>query len=110
VQRLKRRLLNKAPKTVNNVLTVLNVLLKRAVEWEVIDRVPCVIKVLRVSKGATRFYDFGEYERLVTAAQAMDPRAHLLVLLAGEAGLRLGEMAALEWRDIDFAKRQLCVQ
>ena len=30
--------------------------------------------------------------------------------MAGEAGLRLGEMVALEWNDIDFVKRQVCVQ
>jgi hypothetical protein len=34
VQRLKIRLSTKAAKTVNNVLTVLGVLLKKAVEWE----------------------------------------------------------------------------
>ena len=28
----------------NNVLTVLNVMLKTAVEWDVIERVPCAIK------------------------------------------------------------------
>ena len=33
VQRLKLALSNRAPKTVNNVLTVLSTLLKRAVEW-----------------------------------------------------------------------------
>ena len=32
---LKRHLQDRAPKTVNNVLTVLNVLLKKAVEWDV---------------------------------------------------------------------------
>src|SRR5258706_5226649 len=84
--------------------------LKKAVEWDVIERMPCTIKVLPVSKGSTRFYDFEEFERLVVAAKATDPRGYVLVLLAGEAGLRLGEMVALEWRDIDFAKRQLCVQ
>ena len=63
-----------------------------------------------VSKGSTRFYDFDEFERLVVAAQSTDRRAYLLVLLSGEAGLRLGEMVALEWADIDFVKRQLCVQ
>lgn len=110
VQRLKRQLLNKAPKTVNNVLTVLNVMLKKAVEWDVIERVPCTIKVLPVSQGSTRFYDFDEFERLVVAAAATDPLAHLLVLLAGEAGLRSGEMVALERSDIDFAKGQVCVQ
>ena len=30
--------------------------------------------------------------------------------LGGEAGLRLGEMVALEWTDIDLVKRQLCVE
>ena len=34
-------------------------------------------------------------------------RRSLVVLLGGEAGLRCGEMMALEWTDIDFAKRQL---
>jgi hypothetical protein len=50
VQNLKRRLHDRAPKTVNNVLTVLNVLLKKAVEWNVIDRVPCVIRLLPIPK------------------------------------------------------------
>lgn len=110
VQRLKHRLLKKAPKTVNNILTVLNVILKKAVEWDVIERMPCTIKLLPVPKRSTRFYDFDEYERLVAAAKAMDPRAYLLVVMSGEAGLRLGEMVALEWGDIDFVKRQVCIQ
>src|SRR5439155_5913885 len=86
------------------------VMLKQAVEWNVIERMPGTIKLLSVAKGSTRFYDFDEFERLVTAAQVTDSRAYLLVLMAGEAGLRLGEMVALEWNDIDFVKRQLCVQ
>jgi len=56
------------------------------------------------------FYDFDEYERLVLAASALDATAHLIVLLGGEAGLRCGEMIALEWRDVDLGKRQICVQ
>jgi integrase len=82
--------------------------LRTAVEWGVIPRVPCAIKLLKAPKGAASFYDFDEFERLVKAAQAEQP-ATLLVLLGGEAGLRCGEMMALEWRDIDLAKRQLTV-
>src|SRR5207249_3075347 len=41
IQRLKSRLSAKAPKTVNNVLTVLNTLLRKAIEWNVIDQMPC---------------------------------------------------------------------
>jgi integrase len=110
VQRLKAQLVSKSPKTVNNVLTVLSVLLKRAVEWEVIDRMPCTVKLLRVEKGEAAFYDFEEYERLAEVARAIDRRTLLIVLLGGDAGLRCGEMIALEWSDVDLSKRQLCVR
>jgi integrase len=110
VQRLKRNLEAKSPKTVNNVLAVLSVLLKKAVEWEVVERMPCTVKLLPVPKGSTAFYDFDEFERLVEAARVLDPRTHLIILLGGEAGLRCGEMIALEWTDVDLANRQLSVQ
>jgi len=44
------------------------------------------------------------------AARVKRWRTHLIVLLAGEAGLRCGEIVGLEWRDVDLAKRQLCVR
>ena len=50
VQRLKAALVERAPKTVNNVLTVLSVVLRTAVEWGVIARVPCSIKLLKAPK------------------------------------------------------------
>lgn len=111
VQRLKHRLRERAPKTVNNVLTTLNMLLKKAVEWGVIERMPCAVKLLPVPKPSMGYYDFDEYERLVDAATTGSDRNELLiVLLGGEAGLRCGEMMALEWRDVDLAKRQICVE
>ena len=110
VQRLKGTLRNRAPKTVNNVLTVLGVLLKTAVEWDVIDRMPCTIRLVKVPQSSAAFHDFDTYDRLVEAARVTDPNAYCIVLLGGEAGLRRGEMMALEWADIDLAKRQLCVQ
>lgn len=110
VQRLKLALNGKAPKTVNNVLTVLSTMLKKAVEWDVIDRMPCTIRLIKCSPRSMDFYDSEEFERLLTAARTYDARAHLIVLLGGEAGLRAGEMRALEWTDINFAKQQLCIQ
>jgi integrase len=108
VQRLKAALTERAPKTVNNVLTVLSVVLRTAVEWGVIARVPCSIKLLRAPKNEASFHDFDEFERLVEVARS-EALALLVVLLGGEAGLRCGEIMALEWSDIDFAKRQLTV-
>ncbi len=110
VQRLKAVLSSKAAKTVNNVLTVLNTLLKVAAEWDVIEQVPCTIRLLKTTHYEAAFHDFDEYERLAEAAKVVDARAHLVVLLGGDAGLRCGEMMALEWPDVDLAKRQLRVQ
>lgn len=109
IQRVKHHLRERAPKTVNNVITVLNVLLKKAVEWDVIERVPCRSRLLPIPRTSARFLDFEEYERLVAATEA-EPNANLVVLLGGEAGLRCGEIMALEWTDVDLANRQICVQ
>jgi hypothetical protein len=49
VQRLKSHLADRAAKTVNNVLVVLNVLLKQAVAWQVITQMPCAIRLLKTS-------------------------------------------------------------
>ena len=69
VQRLKLALANRAPKTVNNVLTVLSTLLKRAVEWGELQRLPCTIKLLPNPRTTMGFHDFEQYERLLTVAR-----------------------------------------
>ncbi len=109
VQGLKHSLRDKSAKTVNNVLTVLSKMLRVAVEWDVLDRVRCNVHLLPIEKSSASFHDFDEFERLVQAAKE-DRRAHLIVLMGGEAGLRCGEMMALEWQDVDFRKRQLTIQ
>lgn len=94
----------------NNTLTVLNTMLKKAVEWDVIERVPCTIRLLRVPRTSALFHDFADYERMVAASRELSDSAEVAVLLGGEAGLRCGEIAALEWSDVNLTKRQLCVQ
>jgi integrase len=106
---LKAALAKKSGKTVNNILSVLNVLLRTAQEWSVIARHPCTIKVVRTMMDEARFHSFDAFERLVHAARAIDEVSYLVVLLGGEAGLRCGEMMALEWKDVDLTKGRLCV-
>ena len=108
VQRLKAALVERAPKTVNNVLTVLSVVLRTAVEWGVIAR-GAVLN--QAAEGAEERSQLLRLRRLRTARGSGSIRsvALLVVLLGGEAGLRCGEMMALEWTDVDFAKRQLTV-
>jgi len=110
VQRLKGRLIKRSPKTVNNVLTVLNVMLKTAIEWEMIDQLPCSIRLLPVARRDAAFHDFGAYEQLLNAALSIDSRTYLIALLGGEGGMRAGEIVALEWADIDLERRQINIR
>jgi integrase len=110
VQRLKLALVERAPETVNDVLTVLSTLLNRAMEWGELQRLPCTIKLLPNPKKTMGFHDFEQYERLLTIARKRDTHAYLMVLLGGDAGLRLGEIIALAWRDVELSARRLTAQ
>ena len=74
------------PKTVNNVLTVLNMLLKSPWNGTSSRGYRARSGLLPIPKPSAGFYDVDEYERLVEAAQAIDPNTYLIVLLGGEAG------------------------
>ncbi len=109
VQRLKATMESKNPKTVNNALTVLSKMLKVALEWKVIDRMPATIRLLKPGNTEMEFYEEEDFERLVEGAAQVDQRSLIAVLLGGDAGLRTGEMIALEWSDIDFRRSLLHV-
>ncbi len=110
VQRLKAKLVHLNPKTVNCILTVLTKLLKVAVEWQVMETLPVTVKLLRHSLPELPFYEPEDFERLVAGAREVGPEATAAVLLGGHAGLRRGEMVALEWSDVDFKRGQLTVR
>jgi hypothetical protein len=58
----------------------------QVVEWDVLERAACTIRLLPIRKPSAGFYDFDEYERLVAAAKVNDRDAYLVVLLGGEGG------------------------
>lgn len=109
VQTLKLSMSKLAAKSVNNALTTLSMLLKVAVEWGVIDRMPCRVRMLKVQHREAVFYDFDQFRALRTTAQKMWSALYVLVLLGGQAGLRRGEIIALEWSDIDFTRKVITV-
>ena len=111
IQKFKAAYADRSPRTVNNILSVLNTMLKASVKWGVLDRLPADIQMVKVDKvDEPRFYEPHEYERLVAAAEKLDSRIHLMVLLGGDAGLRLGEMLALQQTDVDLDRGFITVR
>jgi integrase len=110
VQRLKLALADRSPKTLNNILSVFNSILKVAHQWGVIESIPVKAKWIKTTTPSMAFYDFDEYDRLRAAARRVGSRHEVLVLLAGDAGLRCGEIRALRWSSIDFDRGLLTVE
>ena len=94
--------------TVNNHLIVLRSLLGRAFDWNQISVVP-KIKKLPKHLPPIRFLSFEEAERLNTAAKTV-PEWYAPIVVALNTGMRLGELIALKWDDIDLTAGMLTVQ
>ena len=95
----------RAPSTVKKELAKLSVIYKLAAqEWGIGGLENPVLNVARPKEknSRTRRLEPGELERLLKVAPAP---VGLLVRLALETAARLGELLALEWRDIDTARR-----
>jgi integrase len=95
-------------KRVNNILACLGKLLRYAHETEVIASVP-KIKLLKLPPSKFDFLTFEELERLLEPVKD-DVERRAIVLLGAEAGLRMSEIMALEWADVDLVAGKLTVR
>lgn len=109
IEQLKARLLGEGlmPKTVNNILLVLGKCLRSAEEWGRMGKPPR-IKPLRTTPPKIRFLTRAECDALL--ASAAGTRWGLMLLTGLHTGLRLGELLALDFRDIDFEYGRLFVR
>lgn len=95
----------RSPSTVKKELAKLSVIYKLAAqEWGVGGLENPVLNVSRPKEknSRTRRLEPGELEKLLAAAPKP---VELLIRLALETAARLGELLALEWRDVDSARR-----
>lgn len=99
IQRVKLRSAGKADKTMACILSVLDEVLKAAERWEEIAKAPKIDKP-RWMDPQMEFYDFDDMDALVAGAARAGPMVLAAVLLGGDAGLRRGELVALESGDV----------
>lgn len=96
-------------KRINNILAVLSKPLRYAVECELIAKAP-KIGLFKIERPEIVAWDFAQYVRLLAAAKAEGEDWYAAVCLAGEAGLRVGEVKALRWReDVDLIAKTITV-
>ena len=93
-------------RTVNSRLTLLRTMLRKAWEWEVMETPPPKVAMLPFATAKRPGWGVEAMECIMaTAPQPWKA----LVTFASRTGLRRGELAALEWSDIDFSRDVIVV-
>jgi integrase len=91
-----------SPATVNRAISCLKTLLNKAVEWGKLPASPAVrIKKFREPPGRERILSPEEARRLLDVAS---PEFQPILIAALGTGMRRGEILALRWTDLDFAR------
>jgi integrase len=97
-------------KTVKHIRTVLGTVLGTAEEWGYIEDNPVPKTKLPRRRGSRPESKILTLEQLLSLLEALPEPSCSIVWLLVITGLRIGELLALRWRDIDFENRALCVQ
>jgi len=96
-------------KSRNNILTALSKPLRFAEDVGVIPLAPRV-KLFKIERPEIEWWEFEQYARILEAARREGPVCYGAVCLAGEAGLRVGEVKGLRWReDVDLVAGTITV-
>ena len=97
-----------APRTVGHVHTILSGALKQAVRWRLLQRNPADdVDPPRVERREMKVWTVEQIAAAIELSRSWT--VHMPLVLAALCGLRRGEIVALRWRHIDFARAQLAV-
>jgi len=96
------------PKTMNDEISLLKTMFRRAIEWQYASQNPAQgVKRLKLPAKRPRFLSREEAAQLLDAAP---DNWKALIATGLYAGLRAGELTNLQWQDIDLQNRTITIQ
>ncbi len=89
------------------IRNLMSVLFNEARRYDLFDRNP--ISMVRQSAKRRTFPEVLSVDEIQQLVAALKTRERTLVLLAAGTGLRMSELFALKWKDIDFVRTEMSV-
>lgn len=98
--------------TVKNHLKVLKTVFRKAEEWELIIKTPRINTAVRLldAKPIVTLHNEKDFSKFFDVCTIVKPENYPIYFIASRTGLRFGELAYLEWGDIDLEKRKIVVR
>lgn len=90
-------------KTLKNIFTTLGTILRTAVDWDVLGKMP---KMPQITPPSPEWDWLGSEAIERIRALPVTPES-TFTLVAITTGMRLGELVAVEWDDFDFVRREV---
>lgn len=99
--------------TINKIILLLKKIFDVAVDEEIIDTNPCFkIKNLRIEKKEMEFWTPDEFSQFLDYLKEENSKENCFELIFYTlffTGMRIGELLALTWNDIDFNRREIII-
>ena len=99
-----------APRTINSVRRILISAFNDAVTYDILTKNPALgTKPVRVEKTAMYILSKKEAAELLHVARKESYASYMVIKLALETGMRIGEIFGLQWKNVDLDKKNLLV-
>ena len=100
-----------SPASIKIMITLLSETLRVAYKKELIEKNPCSNVVLpKVKRKKVHALSLHEQKRLENTIETIATPSSLAVIVAMHTGLRIGEISALKWNNIQFDRQLLIVE
>lgn len=95
--------------TVYSIMSVFKQALKLAYDLELIDKLPFrSVKMPKIEEKKVEVFSISEYDRLIDYCLS-HKKSYIGIVICLFTGIRIGELLALTWDDIDFDKKILSI-
>lgn len=100
-----------SPKSVHLIMAMFKNIISCALDFGFIDKNPChKIRMPKLAEKEAKAFSRTEQQSIETAVLNSPDKRNLGILICLYTGIRLGELCALKWEDIDFKNRSLTIK
>ena len=107
-EKLKRQGLS--PRTIKNLLILFHSILRYGEKQGYLNLSQLDFRYPKINTSPFELISSENLTKLITTLSAEDSEFSIGILLCIYTGIRVGELSGIRWEDIDFDKREICIQ